>query len=134
MAKQRTGIQPQGPAPAAPTADQVIAAQREAAANADQIRGTRVARAARGAAGGAAIGAIAGNAGRGAGIGAVAGTMQGGSAQRQANAQSQQRASAQAQAQLEKEHEQQVLQHQAGLDLFQRAFAACMDARGYSVK
>lgn len=134
MARQRTGINPQTSAPAGPSADQVQAAQREAAANADQVRGARVGGAARGAAGGAAIGAIAGNAGKGAGIGAIAGTMQGGAAQRSANAQLQQRAAAQAKVKLEKEHEQQLLAHKEGLDTFQRAFSACMDARGYSVK
>ncbi len=134
MAKQRTGLDPQKPAPAGPTAEQVQAAQKQAAANADQVKGARVAGAARGAAGGAAIGAIAGDAGKGAGAGAVAGTMRGGAAQRSANAQSQQKAAAQAKANLAKEHEQELLAHKEGLDTFQRAFAACMDARGYSVK
>jgi uncharacterized protein YcfJ len=134
MARQRTGIDPLKPAPAGPTADQVQAAQREAAQNADQIKGARVAGAARGAAGGAAIGAIAGNAGKGAGIGAVAGTMSGGAAQNSANAQAQQRAAAQAKARLQKEHEQELLAHKEGRDTFQRAFSACMDARGYSVQ
>jgi hypothetical protein len=134
MAKQRTGIDPQKPAPTGPTAEQVQAAQKEAAQNADQVKGARVAGAARGAAGGAAIGAIAGSAGKGAGAGAVAGTMSGGAAQRTANAQAQQRAAAQAKAQLQKEHEQEIQAHREGRDTFQRAFSACMDARGYSVK
>jgi hypothetical protein len=134
MAKQRTGIDPQKAGPAGPSAEQVQAAQKQAAANADQVKGARVAGAARGAAGGAAIGAIAGSAGKGAGAGAVAGTMAGGAGQRSANAQSQQRAAAQAKAQLEKEHQQELQAHREGLDTFQRAFAACMDARGYSVK
>jgi hypothetical protein len=134
MAKQRTGLDPQKPAPTGPSAEQVQAAQKQAAENADQVKGARVAGAARGAAGGAAIGAIAGSSGKGAGAGAVAGTMSGGAAQRSANAQAQQRAAAQAKAKLEKEHEQELLAHKEGLDTFQRAFAACMDARGYSVK
>ena len=134
MAKQHTGLDPQTPAPAGPTAEQVQAAQRQAAANAEQIRGARVAGAARGAAGGAAIGAIAGNAGKGAGAGAVAGTMRGGTAQHAANAQAQQKAAAQAKAKLEKEHEQEMLAHKEGRDTFLRAFSACMDARGYSVR
>jgi hypothetical protein len=75
MAKQRTGLDPQKPAPAGRSAEQVQAAQNEAAQNADQVKGTRVGGAARGAAGGAAIGAIAGSAGKSAGAGAVAGTM-----------------------------------------------------------
>jgi hypothetical protein len=134
MAKQRTGIDPQKPAPAGPSAEQVQAAQKQAAENADKVKGARVGGAARGAAGGAAIGAIAGSAGKGAGAGAVAGTMSGGAAQRSANAQAQQKAAAQAKAQFQKEHEQQLLAHREGLDTFQREFAACMDARGYSVK
>jgi len=64
MAKQRTGLDPQKPAPAGPTAEQVQAAQKQAAENADQVKGARVAGAARGAAGGAAIGAIGGSAGK----------------------------------------------------------------------
>jgi hypothetical protein len=68
--------------------------------------------AARGAAGGAAIGAIAGNAGAGAGAGAVAGAIRG-------------RQITQAQAQG---------QHQQRMDTLRRAFSACMDAKGYSVK
>jgi hypothetical protein len=60
--------------------------------------------------------------------------MRGGATQRAANAQEQQKAAAQAKAKLEKEHEQEILAHKEGLDTFQRAFAACMDARGYSVK
>ena len=134
MAKQRTGLDPQKPAPTGPTAEQVQAAQKQAAENAEKVKGARVQGAARGAGGGAAIGAIAGSAGKGAGAGAVAGTMRGGMAQRSANAQAEQKAAAQAKAKLEKEHEQDLEAHKEGLDTFQRAFAACMDARGYSVK
>jgi hypothetical protein len=68
--------------------------------------------AARGAAVGAAAGAIAGNAGKGAGVGAVVGGVHG---RRQA-----------------KQREQQAA---AGAqDALGRAFGACMDARGYSVR
>lgn len=74
--------------------------------------GSAVAGAARGAAGGAIIGGIAGNAGAGAGAGAVVGAVRG----RRASA-------AQAQA-----------QHAQHLDTLRRAFSACMDAKGYSVK
>lgn len=66
---------PKAPAAAGKTAEQRAAEQKEAANNANQAKGGRVAGAARGAAGGAAIGAIAGDAGKGAGAGAVAGTM-----------------------------------------------------------
>ena len=108
-AKRQTGIDPQKPAPAAPTAEQVQAAQKQAADNAQQAKGGRAVGAARGAAGGAAIGAIVGDAGTGAGAGAVAGTMRGGMQQRSANKQTKQQASQQATAQLQKEHEQEML-------------------------
>lgn len=81
--------------------------------------GERVGGAARGALGGLAIGAIAGDAGKGAAIGAVAGTMVGGSRARQN--QRNQQASAQA-------------QKQGAIDTFYRAYAACMEARGYTIK
>jgi hypothetical protein len=133
-AKQMTGIDPKAPAAAGKTAEQKAAEQKEAANNADQAKGTRVAGAARGAAGGAAIGAIAGDVGKGAGAGAVAGTMRGGMQQRQANAAAQKQAAAQAAAKQQKEEEELKAAHAQGLDTFQRAFEACMDARGYSVK
>ena len=43
-------------------------------------------------------------------------------------------AAAKAAAQQQKEEDQLKLAHAEGLDTFQRAFAACMDARNYSVK
>jgi hypothetical protein len=73
----------------------------------------------RGAAGGAAIGAvagaIAGDAGEGAAAGAAAGALFGGLRQHR-----QRREQAYQSAQLQ--------------DAYTRAFAACMEARGYSVK
>lgn len=133
-AKQQSGIDPKAPAAAGKTAEQKQAEQKAAAENVDKTKGGRVAGAARGAAGGAAIGAIAGDAGKGAGAGAVAGTMRGGMSQRQANAAKQKQAAAQVAEQQKKEEEQAKLAHAEGLDTFQRAFAACMDARNYSVK
>jgi hypothetical protein len=133
-AKQRTGIDAQAPPPAGLSEEEKKAAQQQAAENAPQAQGTRLRGAARGAAGGAAIGAIAGDAGKGAGAGAVAGTMRGGMTQRSANAQSKQQAAAQMAAGQKKAEEQLLLQHQEGVDTFQRAFTACMDARNYSVK
>jgi hypothetical protein len=134
MAKQRTGIDAQAPPPKGLSEEEKKAAQQQAAENAKQAQGARVGGAARGAAGGAAIGAIAGDAGKGAAAGAVAGTMRGGMAQRQANAQAKQQAAAQTAAAQKKGEEEMLRQHQEGLDTFQRAFAACMDARNYSVK
>ena len=134
MAKQRTGIDAQAPPPQGLSAEEKKLAQEQAAENAKQKQGGRVQGAARGAAGGAAIGAIAGDAGKGAAAGAVAGTMRGGMAQRSANAQSKQQAATQTAAAQKKAEEEMLRNHQAGIDTFQRAFAACMDARNYSVK
>ena len=134
MAKQRTGIDAQAPPPSGLSEEEKKLAQQKAAENAKQAQGGRVRGAARGAAGGAAIGAIAGDAGKGAGAGAVAGTMRGGAQQRQANAQSKEQAAAQTAAAQKKTEEEMLRNHQAGIDTFQRAFAACMDARNYSVK
>ncbi len=134
MAKQQTGIDPQAPPPKPMSAEEKQAQQQQAAANAPQVKGARAAGAARGAAGGAAIGAIAGDAGKGAGAGAVAGTMRGGRKQRQANAASKQQAAQQTAAAQKEAEKQAQAQHQGQLDTFKRAFGACMDARGYSVK
>lgn len=81
--------------------------------------GERVQGAARGAAGGAIIGAIAGDAGKGAAIGAATGTMVGGSRARQ----NRRAAAASTQSQT-----------QGAMDTFNRAYAACMEGRGYSIK
>jgi hypothetical protein len=81
--------------------------------------GERVQGAARGAAGGAVIGAIAGDAGKGAAIGATTGTVVGGSRARQ------NRRAAAASTQS---------QSQGAIDTFNRAYAACMEGRGYTIK
>ena len=81
--------------------------------------GQRVRGAARGAAGGAAIGAIAGDAGTGAGAGAVVGTMVGGRQARQQQA---------------SQNQQAVAQQQELINTHQRAFSACMEGRGYTIR
>jgi hypothetical protein len=81
--------------------------------------GQRVGGAARGAAGGAAIGAIAGDAGKGATAGAVVGTMAGGRRARQQPAAQNQQAQA---------------QQQGALQTYDRAYGACMEGRGYTIK
>jgi hypothetical protein len=81
--------------------------------------GQRLGGAARGAAGGAALGAIAGDAGTGAAAGAVVGTMAGGRRARQQRAAQNQQAQAQ---------QQDLLQ------TYYRAFGACMEGRGYTIK
>jgi hypothetical protein len=73
----------------------------------------------RGAARGAAVGAIAGDAGAGAAAGAAAGRAQ---SRRQNAAQGQQQQQAASQ------------QQSAGLAAYQKARAACLEGRGYTVK
>jgi len=107
-AKRETGIDPV--AASAPPPQQSGAA----VGGGERVRG-----AARGAVGGAVIGGIAGDAGTGAGIGAAAGTMAGGARARQNQAASNQQA-------------QQ--QQQQALDTFYRAYGACMQGRGYTIK
>ncbi len=107
-AKKDTGIDPavgSGPAPQQ---------TGPAPGGGDRLRG-----AARGAVGGAAIGAIAGDTGTGAGVGAVAGTMAGGAKARQKQA-----------AQNDAAQQQQ----QQSLNTYYRAYGACMEGRGYTIK
>ena len=108
-AKQQTGIDPTAAPPPPPEAD--------------KKKGGAVKGAAGGAAGGAAIGAIAGDTGEGAAIGATAGAVRGRRQQKKANKQAEQQAQQQGQA-----------QQQQTLDTFRRAFSACIDSKGYSVK
>jgi len=108
-AKQQTGVDPMAPAP-------------QAAPPASAPKGGAV----RGAAGGAALGAIggaiAGNAGKGAAIGAGVGAAGGAIRKRRGE---QQQAAAQ---------QQQQAANQAQPATYQRAFGACMEGRGYTVK
>ncbi|WP_244219986.1 YMGG-like glycine zipper-containing protein [Paraburkholderia terricola] len=109
-AKQTTGV------------DHVAIAQQSGQPGAPQQQGGAIKGAAGGAALGAAVGAIAGNAGKGAAIGAVTGTAAGGVRQHRMN-----RAVA---------GEQQAGQQQASQQMatFNRAVAACMTGRGYTVQ
>ncbi len=107
-AKQNTGVDP------------AVVAQQPAPAPSSSVGGgERVGGAARGALGGLAIGAIAGDAGKGAAIGAVAGTMAGGHRARR-NAAARDQAAAN--------------QKQAQIDTYYRAYAACLEGRGYTIK
>ncbi len=108
-AKQQSGIDPAAPPPPPQKAQSVKGGGAKGAAG--------------GAAGGAVIGAIAGDAGTGAAIGATAGAVRGRRQQKKANKQAEQQAQQKAQA-----------QQQQTVDTFKKAFSACMDARGYSVK
>ncbi|TMI66439.1 MAG: hypothetical protein E6H07_01685 [Bacteroidetes bacterium] len=85
--------------------------------------GSAVRGAARGAAAGAAIGAIGDDAGEGAAVGAVAGGVAGRRAGKQAKAQQAQQADA-AVKQTE----------QAMKDSYLKAFSACIEGKGYTVK
>lgn len=107
-AKNQTGFDPMQPPPAT---------QAPPPPQGERIRG-----AARGAAAGAVIGAIAGDPGKGAAAGAVGGTMVGGMRQRQNRRQS---AAAQ---------QQQSAAYQSSRDEYNRAYGACMEGRGYTVK
>ena len=91
-------------------------------AQAPSSGGGAVGGAARGAAMGAAIGAIAGDAGKGAAIGAASGGMGGAMRRRGASRQ---------QAQATQQAQQQYNAAKAGYD---KAFAACLEGRGYTVK
>jgi len=87
------------------------------------VDGTAVRGAARGAAAGAAIGAIAGDAGQGAAIGAVAGGLRGRRAKVVGDEMEQQQNNAAAAAQ-----EEEMMNN------FKKAFSACMEGKGYTVK
>lgn len=94
-----------------------------------QPSGARAAGAMRGAVGGAVIGEIVDDdAGKGAAVGAVVGTMAGGARQRQKQAASQQAA---AQQQATAQQQQAAAAQQQN---FQKAYAACFEGRGYTVK
>jgi len=85
--------------------------------------GTAVKGAARGAAAGVAIGAIAGDAGKGAAIGAVAGGLAG------------RRAKVAGDAQQQQKNEQAATQQTAAISAeFKKAFSACLEGKGYTVK
>lgn len=85
--------------------------------------GSAVKGAAKGAAAGAAIGAICGDAGQGAAVGAVAGGL-GGMRSKKVSDSKQQAGADQAAQQ----------QQQAYMDSFKKAYTACLEGKGYTVK
>jgi len=108
-AKQNTGIDPA-----------VVAQTPPPQASGPAVGGGERARGAlRGAAGGAVIGGITGDAGQGAAVGAAVGTMAGGHRARQNQAAQNQQAQGQQQQQM---------------NTFYRAYGACMEGRGYTIK
>jgi YMGG-like Gly-zipper len=128
-AKQNTGVDPLALASEAAQPPPVSAAP----ADTSRPGGQRVKGAARGAVGGAAIGAIAGDAGKGAAIGAVGGTMAGGARKRREG-----REAATTQQSAQADAQQQAAAHSAEvqqkLATFNKAYAACLEGKGYSVK
>lgn len=85
--------------------------------------GTAVKGAAKGAAVGAAVGAICGDAGKGAAIGAIGGGLGGIKAKKTTDAKQQAGADQAAQQ-----------QQQAYMDSFKKAYTACLEGKGYTVK
>ena len=110
-AVQQSSVDPLNP-------PEVEAEQVETGPDGSGVRG-----AARGAAAGAAIGAIAGDAGKGAAIGAAAGGMAGRRSGKKGQAQQQQQANQTA-----------VDQEQELINNFKKAFSACLEGKGYTVK
>jgi len=107
-AKNNSGFDPmQASAPAAPQQSQ----------QGGILRGG-----AKGAAFGAVIGAIAGDAGKGAAIGAASGGMLGGMRQRKT------------QQQQNQVNQQAQQNYNAARNSYDRAYAACLEGRGYTVK
>ena len=116
-AKQQTGFDP-------------MQAQSSVQASSPQTQGpsgNRVRGAARGAAVGAVVGEVAGgDAAKGAAAGAAGGTMAGGMKSR-----SQRRQQAQVQ---EQQTQQQAAADDASRSTYNRAYSACMEGKGYTVK
>jgi hypothetical protein len=110
-AKNQTGYDPINPT-------QVVGATVDRSADGSAIGGAAV-----GAAGGAAIGAIAGDAGKGAAIGAIVGGVRG-RRSKVVGDERQQQANNQAAAAKEKELAND----------YNKAFSACMEGKGYTVK
>jgi hypothetical protein len=133
-AEKQSGVDPKTPPPRPPTAAEKQAAADQAAQNAPQYQGAKR----RGAVGGAAVGAVGGaifgHPGAGAAIGAGAGVARGHNRQEQANAASQQQAAASAVAQQKKAYSRKKAAYDKDMKDFKRAFGACLDSRGYSVK
>ena len=109
-------VQQSGYDPINPT--QVQAQQVEKGPDGSAIRGS-----AKGAVVGSAIGAISGDAGKGAAIGAVGGAVMGHRRGRMAQSMEQGQA-----------NEAAAQQNQGMVDNFKKAFSACLEGKGYTVK
>ena len=136
-AKQNTGVDPVVLA-STPTTPPPAPAPAAAPPPPSGASGARVRGAARGAAAGAVVGEVANNdADQGAATGAAVGAVAAGSRQRQQAAAQQQQAAAQ---QQQATQQQQAAQQQAEadkkqkMDTYNRAYGACLEGRGYSLK
>jgi hypothetical protein len=109
-AQQQTGIDPTAPPPSV--------APQETGPDGSMIKGG-----AKGAAAGVAIGAIAGDTGKGAAIGAVAGGLRGRRMSKEKQKEEQKEAQVQSQA-----------ASTASKETFGKAYGACLEAKGYTVK
>jgi hypothetical protein len=121
-AKTQSGIDPAHVTPQQPA--------QQASAPPQSSGGHTVRGAAKGAAAGAAIGAVTGDAGEGAAVGATAGAISGVAQKRRAKKQEaaqQQQADAAAQQQAQASIAQQMAS-------YNKAFSACMEGKGYTVK
>lgn len=110
-AKQQTGVDPMVASAASP---QPVTSQGSG--------GGAVKGAAKGALLGAGVGAIAGDAGKGAAIGAVSGGAFGGLKSRNQR------------KQAEQMQQQQASQTNQKINEYNRAYSACLEAKGYTVK
>jgi len=127
-ARQPSGGDPLARPPAAKSADQKEAEQRAAVDNAKSAKGGGLEELLGGQQPEAQSEPLQ------EGKGAAAGTLKGGMQQRPANAATKQQAVANTAAQQQQQEAQANAAHAQNLDAFKRAFSACMDARGCSVK
>jgi len=120
--KGQTGVDPFAAPPAPPAATPAPASTAD---------GSRARGALRGAAAGAVIGEVVDNdAGGGAAVGATAGVLKGGAQARRSRAEAQKQSAGQSQQQAQQQQAAQAEQRA----LFNKGFAACLEARGYTVK
>ena len=128
-AKQNTGVDPVVLA-STPTAPPPAAAPPPPSGP----DGSRARGAARGAAAGAVIGEIANDdASEGAAVGAAAGAVAAGSRKRRGEAAAQDQA-AQQQQQQQAAQQQAEADKQKKMETYNRAYAACLEGRGYTIK
>jgi len=117
-AQQQSGIDPSTVKANPDSAKKAAGAKADSATTGAGMKG-----AARGAAGGAVVGGITGDAGEGAAVGAVVGVARGRKAKKQAKQQAEQQAEQQAHAQAA-----------YITDDFKKAYSACIEGKGYTIK